>query len=151
MKDGRGRSLCAAFAAVLLLAGCVTPADPQQAAAPATVQQQAMAGDSNVQLAAIPPAPPPAPKAHPAQLLGLQPSALTALLGEPQLRRVDPPAQVWLYTNSRCAFHVYLYPHDDNTYRVTHYDLVPRQFGASADPGCYRLLLVEARQRARSS
>ena len=48
--------------------------------------------------------------AAPASLVGATPSSLQAELGAPALRRVDGPAQVWLYDSRVCRLNVILYP-----------------------------------------
>jgi hypothetical protein len=43
-------------------------------------------------------------------LVGATPAGLTASFGAPRLRRVDGPAEVWLYHSSTCALNLILYP-----------------------------------------
>jgi hypothetical protein len=59
---------------------------------------------SSLRLAAAGPAP-----ASAAELLGLAPDALRHRLGEPDLRRVEGTAEIWLYTGQACALDVILY------------------------------------------
>jgi hypothetical protein len=56
-------------------------------------------------------------------LLGATPASLTASLGVPALRRVDGPAQVWLYHSPTCGLNLILYPDAGGTPRVA--DAVP--------------------------
>ncbi|OJY65817.1 MAG: hypothetical protein BGP12_18450 [Rhodospirillales bacterium 70-18] len=72
------RRLAAALLA-LGLAGCAVPAPPTPAAAPAA------------------PAPRPPPPARAGALVGATPAQVVAIMGPPALRRVDGPAEVWLY------------------------------------------------------
>lgn len=48
--------------------------------------------------------------AAPATLVGATPSSLQAELGAPALRRIDGPAQVWLYDSRVCRLDVIFYP-----------------------------------------
>jgi hypothetical protein len=45
----------------------------------------------------------------PERLLGLEPDALSDLLGRPELIRREDPAQVWQYRGADCVFDVVLY------------------------------------------
>ncbi|MGH6999947.1 MAG: hypothetical protein ACREEA_00355 [Stellaceae bacterium] len=42
-------------------------------------------------------------------LKGLAPAQVAALIGDPDLRRVDPPAEVWQYRNADCVLELYFY------------------------------------------
>jgi len=135
-----------------LLVACATP--PTSPATDGTTTGARGAGGPAPRQAIVPPAPPPAPAPDPAQLVGLDRGALAALLGEPTLRREEPPAEVWLYTSEACAFHVYLYRDAaDGSYRVTHYDAVPRlrRVRLQAAERCFAGLMVRADDRQRTS
>jgi hypothetical protein len=113
-----------------LLAGCATPAAEQEALAAALLE------NSRASLVALSPAAPSsdaapdltrprrAPSPHPrpaetgptgsrpasaAQLLGAVPETLRRWLGEPNLRRPEGPAEIWLYTAEDCALDIILY------------------------------------------
>ena len=51
------------------------------------------------------------------RLTGLEPNELLSLLGEPNLRRSDPPAELWQYRDAGCVLELYLY-RDGDAYRV---------------------------------
>jgi hypothetical protein len=51
-------------------------------------------------------------------LVGSTPQVLNADFGPPMLRRVDGPAQVWVYQSSVCGLQVFLYPDAGGTPRV---------------------------------
>jgi hypothetical protein len=55
--------------------------------------------------------PPPAPKIDddPARLMGLDRAGLAELLGDPELMRREPPAEIWQYRGGSCVFDVFLY------------------------------------------
>ncbi len=80
-------------------------------------------------LAACAPAPPivPATRAAPAterptalgEFTGMRATDLLALLGQPNLRRSDPPAELWQYRGTGCVLELYLYREGD-ALRVVH-------------------------------
>lgn len=51
-------------------------------------------------------------------LMGSTPQVLNADFGPPMLRRVDGPAQVWVYESPVCGLQVFLYPDAGGTPRV---------------------------------
>jgi len=51
-------------------------------------------------------------------LVGATPATLAADFGQPQLLRVDGPAQVWLYHSTVCGLNIILYPDATGTPRV---------------------------------
>ena len=96
------------------LAACSTPVAPSAAVAPVAAETRA------------PPEPTPAPT-QPAVmrvtalpvLTGMEPAQVIALLGEPDLRRREPPAELWQYRNAECVLDVFLYADGDgDRYRV---------------------------------
>ncbi len=56
--------------------------------------------------------------ASPQALAGTTPQMLAADFGQPMLRRVDGPAQVWVYQSAVCGLQVFLYPDAAGTPRV---------------------------------
>lgn len=88
-----------------VLAACSTPVTPPAAIAPLAAAE-----------VPAPPELPPAP-AEPAAmripelpvLTGMGPAELVALLGEPDLRRREPPAELWQYRSADCVLDVFLY------------------------------------------
>jgi hypothetical protein len=71
-----------------------------------------------------------APGAMAANLVGATPASLTASFGAPMLRRVDGPAEVWLYHSPTCGLNLILYPDAAGTKRVA--DAVPDNGNAAA-------------------
>jgi hypothetical protein len=57
--------------------------------------------------AALPPTP--IINDDPQQLMGIEPGALGAILGEPELTRREAPAEIWQYRNDSCVLDVFLY------------------------------------------
>lgn len=90
------RRPAAGLIAALLLAACSSgPAvnPPAAAAGPTLVPTLAALGQ------------PPALAA----LKGLAPEQVTALIGDPDLRRADPPAEIWQYRSADCVLDLYFY------------------------------------------
>ena len=56
-----------------------------------------------------------------AKLRDLSPTELVALIGEPDFRRVEPPAELWQYRSADCVLDLFLYG-DGKNYRVIHAD-----------------------------
>lgn len=86
-------SIAACAAALALLSACAPPdlqTDSLETSAPAS--EQALKGSS--------------------------PQMLAADFGAPMLRRVDGPAQVWLYHSASCGMNVFLYPDAHGVPRV---------------------------------
>jgi len=54
--------------------------------------------------------PPPRVGPDPARLTGMVPAQLTDLLGQPNLRRKEKDAEVWMYSSRLCVLHLFLYP-----------------------------------------
>ena len=85
---------------------------------------------------------PPAPKIDddPARLMGLDRAGLAELLGDPELTRREPPAEIWQYRGGSCVFDVFLYE-EAGRQRVTYLearDAAARRVGAR---GCLNELL----------
>lgn len=94
------RSLAAVAGVALIAAACaeVPPSIP----APAPDSGQAALP------AARPETPAPAP-ADASTLVGRSAREVAELLGEPQLRRRDPPAELWQYRAGPCVLDLFLY------------------------------------------
>lgn len=70
------------------------------------------------------------------RLTGLGPTELLSLLGEPNLRRSDPPAELWQYRDAGCVLELYLYRQGD-AYRVVRAEARGRSL--QGDGGCTAL------------
>jgi len=55
----------------------------------------------------------------PERLVGLGSEAIQNMLGVPDFKRRDPPAEIWQYRKDSCMLDVFLYQ-IENAYRVTH-------------------------------
>ncbi len=85
---------------------------------------------------------PPAPKIDddPARLMGLDRAGLAEMLGDPELTRREPPAEIWQYRGGSCVFDIFLYE-EAGQQRVTYLearDGAARRVGAR---GCLNQLL----------
>ena len=118
--NGLGRLTIPAVAGVALLLGACQ-----------TSQQAAIGGPQDV---------------DPEQVMGLSPSGVVSLLGEPELRRTEPPAEVWQYRSDTCVFDVYLVTEAGRT-TVVYYETRPRVDGSIRPPRCVGEI-VAGRSRA---
>jgi hypothetical protein len=91
-------------------------------------------------------APRPAPKPEPAladaphlpgltNLKGLKQAEIVALLGEPDFRRADPPAELWQYRAEDCILDLYFYRGGDG-FRVADAETRGRSLNASRAGDC---------------
>ncbi len=53
------------------------------------------------------------------ELAGMQPPEIVAMFGQPDLKRDDPPAEVWQYRAADCVLNLFFYQ-DQQGYRLTH-------------------------------
>ncbi len=63
--------------------------------------------------------------------MGLSAAAVTALLGPPDYRRRDKPAEIWQYRNDACVLDIFLYSANGAPAKVNHMDF--RRPGADRD------------------
>jgi hypothetical protein len=87
--------------------------------------------------AVVPPAglPAPPPPAMPADLTGMGAAEVLALLGSPDFRRSEPPAELWQYRAADCILDVFLY-RDPGGYRVVHAETRQRRQIVATGNGC---------------
>ncbi len=123
-------------------APAIQPApEPASQAAPEPASQAAPAAQEQPgrsETAALPPAP--KIDDDPARLMGLDRAGLAKLLGDPELMRREPPAEIWQYRVGSCVFDVFLYE-EAGRQRVTYLearDGAARRVGAR---GCLNELL----------
>jgi hypothetical protein len=132
----------AAILVALLMAGCETPGD-----APVAEDVQSVDIEAAVEPEPMPPpteeaAVPPEPEIDddPRRLIGLDPDALFALLGRPQLIRRESPAQIWQYRGADCVFDVVLYQEAEIS-RVTYVEARDEKGNRSEPRPCLNQLL----------
>ena len=54
--------------------------------------------------------------------MGLDATGVTALLGPPDYRRRDKPAEIWQYRNAACVLDIFLYSFAGAPIKVNHMD-----------------------------
>jgi hypothetical protein len=72
------------------------------------------------------------------KLAGLKPSDVLAMLGNPDLRRTEPPAELWQYRAADCVLNLFFYD-EAGDYRLTHIEAWQRSLasGGSAPARCH--------------
>ena len=122
------RSIVLLLAAVPLLDSCLTTSDmpAQKVAAPTPTQAQTPPRPDE---ALNPLEPAAAPKAteltYPdiKTLKGEASDRVTTLLGAPDFRRTDKPAELWQYRHDKCSVDLFLYPRDGGGLSVDFLDV----------------------------
>ena len=163
MTKTKGAAIGAAVLAWGLAAcGSAPPAPLPTAGAPATTPSETTAAPSPIETApSYPPLPslamaPPGPRpALPMEdlpgedsLIGLSSDAITAVLGPPQFRRREAPAEIWRYRTKTCFLDLFLYQ-DGAALQVAHVEVRGPDVATIGDKACYLGLLVE-RSRAKA-
>lgn len=72
----------------------------------------------------------------PQSLLGVAPSALSARLGAPALKRTEPDAEVWQYSGSDCALFVYFYKAGHGALASSYVDARKSNGGPASTDAC---------------
>ncbi len=72
--------------------------------------------------------------------IGLDRQALANAFGPPQLRRNEPPAEVWQYAGFDCVVDFYLYD-DDGDMRVAYVEARDMRADSAATERCVKTLL----------
>ena len=78
---------------------------------------------------------PTAPRGTPGSLKGQTGEALSAMWGEPSLRRKDLGSELWQYAGKGCTLLVYLYP-SNGAMTVSHAEAVPGGTDDAAIDAC---------------
>jgi hypothetical protein len=118
----RGRA--AAVAAVIAIAGALSAcAAPGSSATSTTAAALSSA------------APDIAPDLN--KLAGLKPAEVLSMLGKPDLKRTEPPAELWQYRAADCVLNLFFYD-EAGGYRLTHIEAWQRSLasGGSAPARC---------------
>jgi hypothetical protein len=116
----------------IVLGGCQAPEPVSQSAAPTPAEPPAP-----VQSASTPP--------DFEKLQRLTAAELLRLLGEPDFRRQEPPAEVWQYRGADCVLDLFLYKSADG-YRVAYADTRNRGLIRVSQSRCYDDL-IQTRER----
>ncbi len=99
------------------------PAPTQAAKAPAAAKPPP------TQTAALPPSP------ALSRLQDMKQPQVEALVGSPDFRRVEPPAELWQYRTADCVVDLFFYGKDDDR-RVVHEDARPRDASGAGEQRC---------------
>ena len=95
-----------------------------------------------VQTAGIAPTSP----ADPESLIGQPVAMVLADLGEPEIRRREPPVEVWQYRTDACVFDVYFDETDEaESPVVVFYEARNREDGSAASLTCFREITAASR------
>ena len=142
-----------------LVSGCMRP-EANEATAPQPVP---VPYEPNVSLARVPEEAerkiPPVPRRRPAfsviaeetpdkpkidWLVGQDFKAVQALLGDPALKEVQAPANVWAYNGSGCVLNIFFYPHVGGSgYQALTYEVKGAEDTADVESRCFHELLEE--------
>ena len=82
----------------------------------------------------------------PEDLTGLDGLQIQALLGLPDFRRRDPPAELWQYAGPGCILDAFLYAEDGGALRVKHVEARSHSVTRVPLADCYRGILAERRK-----
>jgi len=66
-------------------------------------------------------------------LAGLQPADVVAILGPPDLRRDEPPAELWQYRAADCVLNLFFY-REAGSYRLAHAEAWQRALTSGSVP-----------------
>ena len=102
---------------------------------PEPVKQLASKPVAQIQAPKPAPVSPPLPTGD--DVLGLGPTKVTDLLGEPKMVRRETPAEVWQYAGADCVLHVFLYDDEPSgTFRVDHLEATDLQGSKAPTDTC---------------
>ena len=80
-------------------------------------------------------------------LVGQDFEAVQALLGDPALKEVRPPANVWAYNSSGCVLSIYFYPRvGGGAYQVLTYEVRGPEQTHEVENRCFSNLLDEMKK-----
>ena len=123
------------------LAACAGSEPPMPAASVTAAAQAAVSRLPS-------PKPLPKPLPEPGAVMGLSAAAVTALLGPPDYRRRDKPAEIWQYRNDACVLDLFLYSVAGASARVNHMDFrrlgTDRNKAGLSDRECFQGFLRSA-------
>ncbi|MCH7864149.1 MAG: hypothetical protein IIC56_02895 [Proteobacteria bacterium] len=87
---------------------------------------------------------------EPAHLSGLDGSRVLALLGVPNLKRRDDPAQIWQYQTRACTLYIFLYrAAKGDAYKVRHFETSARGKDGVSAKACF-VGLLKAHERSKA-
>ena len=116
----RAAAVAAAFVILAALAACAS-----QGGAASTTSTAAFPASALAQSSARAPAI--------KDLAGLKPADVVSILGPPDLRRDEPPAELWQYRAADCVLNLFFYG-DNGGYRLTHAEAWQRTLSSGNEP-----------------
>ena len=128
MRRSAPIALAPVLALVLALAAC---------------QTTGRSGAASAQQAALPPV-----DANVERMMGAQPAALLAELGEPQLKRRESPAEIWQYRGEGCVLDFFLYENGGPEIEVIHLEARDATAAKTDPEACFAGLLRRHRTAA---
>ncbi|HEY3918545.1 MAG TPA: hypothetical protein VGL83_12170 [Stellaceae bacterium] len=66
-------------------------------------------------------------------LAGLKPADIVSILGQPDLKRIEPPAELWQYRAADCVLNLFFYG-DAGGYHLAHVETWQRTLGGGSAP-----------------
>ncbi|WP_127788504.1 hypothetical protein [Rhodovarius crocodyli] len=84
---------------------------------------------------------------HAGAMMGSSPERVMEWLGEPELRRMEGPVAIWLYTGSACQLDILFYPTAEGL-RAAHVQARAGSLAQRTETACLRDLAGQARRRA---
>jgi hypothetical protein len=66
-------------------------------------------------------------------LAGLKPADVISILGQPDLRRDEPPAELWQYRAADCVLNLFFYS-EAGDYRLAHAEAWQRTLASGSGP-----------------
>ncbi len=90
--------------------------------------------------------------------MGLGADGVTALLGPPDYRRRDKPAEIWQYRGDACVLDIFLYSADGAPAKVNHMDFrrpgsgqkeTDKDNAEASDRECFRVFLRPRQTRKK--
>ena len=80
-------------------------------------------------------------------LVGQDFESVQALLGDPALKEVQAPANVWAYNGSGCVLSIFFYPHVGGSgYQALTYEVKGAEQTAEVETRCFTELLEEKKK-----
>ena len=116
----RAAAIAAALVILATLAACASPDGAASATSAAAFPAPAVA-QSSARAPAI------------KDLAGLKPADVVSILGPPDLRRDEPPAELWQYRAADCVLNLFFYG-DDGGYRLAHAEAWQRTLSGGSEP-----------------
>ena len=117
---GRAAAIAAAVAIAGMLSACAAPGNSASTGVASVARTPFLSHDS-----------PRAPEIK--DLAGLKPADVVSILGQPDLKRDEPPAELWQYRAADCVLNLFFYD-DAGGYRLAHAEAWQRTLAGGSLP-----------------